>query len=223
MRKTIAAAIAATITALLLPAAPANAAKAKEYDRTFVITAGDSITDGAGANHRWSYPAQLGRMNRKTLKVKNVGHGASCLVFESCAWGDTLLETFKSEVLDLRPDIAIVAIGRNDLCHTPTADYKAAIRTLRTTGERVGVQVIFGTITPPNRKWAWPCEDQAAEINDWLLRDPTTIDFAAAVRAHDGTLRHAYDYGDGLHMNGYGYRAMAKAADARLDELTQRR
>lgn len=221
MNKLIAALIAATLGAMLVPAAPAHAAKAKEYDRTFVITAGDSITDGAGAMKRWSYPAQLGRMYSHDVKVKNVGHGSSCLVFESCAWGDTLLETFKSEVLDLRPDVAIVAIGRNDLCHTSTADYKVAMRSLRSAGERVGVQVIYGTITPPNKKWAWPCEEQAAEINAWLLRHPTTIDFAAAVKGSDGTLRHAYDYGDGLHMNGYGYRAMAKAAGVKLAEITQ--
>lgn len=221
--KLIYALVAALVAITLAPAASANAAKAKDYDHTFVITAGDSITDGAGAAKGWSYPDQLGRMYRKDIKVKNVGHGASCLVFEGCAWGETLQETFRREVLALRPDVAIVAIGRNDLCHTSTADYKVAMRKLRLDGERVGVQVIYGTITPPNKKWAWPCEEQAAEINEWLLRRPSTIDFAAAVKGPDGTLRKGYDFGDGLHLNGYGYRAMAKAAGERIAEITQRR
>lgn len=75
---------------------------------------------------------------------------------------------------------------------------------------------MFGTITPVNDRWPWPCEDQAAEINAWLRQMPETIDFAAALANRDGELLRAYDSGDGLHPNGLGYRVMARVAAVAL-------
>ena len=215
--KTLAAVAAALLISLGAITAPASADKASHPPALRVVTAGDSISAGAGTvSRRFSWPGRLHRRNLRTIDLTNVARSASCLIAEGCGYGETLASSFRRDVLSLRPDVAIVAIGRNDLCHVSTSDYKATMRNLRVEAEKVGVRVIFGTITPPNERWQWPCEDQAAEINEWLLRMPGTIDFASAIAGRDGLLRKRYDFGDGLHPNGRGQQAMARAAEAAL-------
>lgn len=208
----------ATLVAMfgLVPVAAAQGGE--RIHRPVIVTAGDSITYGAGAVKEMSYPAQLQRMN-PNLKVINAGHSASCLVYRHCGHPDSLVRTFDNEVLGQNPDIIVISIGRNDLCHIPTTRYKRALQGLRKAGEAAGAEVIFGTITPPNERWQFPCEEQAVEINEWLEKRSTTIDFARALSDHHGSLRKVYDHGDGLHPNDVGYRAMAKAASDRIRGL----
>lgn len=209
--------IATLIAAVLLGFGIATPAHAD--DRLNVVTAGDSITHGDGAAKHWSYPDQLGRMYRDDLKVTNLAHSSSCLITQGCGYGETLTDTFDREILALHPDVVIISIGRNDLCHVSAYRYKTALRALRDAAQEQGARVLYGTITPANERWQWPCEDQAAELNKWMLKRPGTIDFASAVADRHGALRKAYDYGDGLHQNGAGYRAMARAAGVTLSAL----
>lgn len=210
--KTIATIAVSLLVNLGLFASPTHAAPPRA-ERLTVVTAGDSITAGAGTvSRRFGWPGRLHRQNMRTMDLTNVARSASCLRFDGCGYGETLLSSFRRDVLSLHPDVAIVAIGRNDLCHISTADYKAGLRELRAEASEQGTRVMFGTITPVNDNWRFPCEDQAAEINEWLRTMPDTIDFAAALANHDGLLPHAYDSGDGLHPNGAGYRVMARTA-----------
>lgn len=209
--------LAAVLAVLGFPAI-SNADRGEPIDRLRVVTAGDSITYGAGAAKGDSYPDQLARMN-PNLQVINAGHSASCLVYRHCGHPESLVRTFENEVLGQDPDVIIISIGRNDLCHIPTTRYKRSMQALRHAGEAAGAEVIFGTITPPNERWQFPCEEQAVEINKWLMKRASTIDFAGALGNHAGSLRKVYDHGDGLHPNAVGYKAMAKAASERIRGL----
>lgn len=207
--------IAMLVAAVLLtfgivtPAAQAD-------DRLHVVAAGDSITEGAGGGKWMSYPHQMGKMFHDQLRVENAGHTASCIAFEGCGYGPTLQQTFADDVLTKQPDVIIIDIGRNDLCHITTRQYKKAMRNLRDAGKATGARVVYGTITPPNERWPWPCEEQTAELNEWMRRRSSTIDFAAALSNKDGELRKRFDSGDGLHPNDLGYRVMARTAAAAL-------
>lgn len=210
--------VAATAIALATTLSAPITATAATPDRLTIVTAGDSTVAGAGTtSRRFGWPGRLHRRNLNTIDVTNVGHSASCLVADGCGHaGGTLLSTFRKEVLSLRPDIAIVSIGRNDLCHVSTEKFIAAAKTLGRDAEAVGVDLHFGTIAPVNERWKWPCEEQAAEINEELRRLPGTIDFAAALANHQGELPKRYECGDGLHPNGDGYRVMARAVEDAL-------
>lgn len=182
-----------------------------------IVVAGDSIAAGGGTvSRRFGWPGRLHRRNLAAIDMVNVGHGSSCLLTAECGYPDRLLDTFDKEVLSARPDVIIVAIGRNDLCHMTTSDYIRAAKSLRRKARSAGAEIRFGTITPANERWTWPCEEQAVEINDWLRTLPGTIDFATAVGDTSGQLRRRYDYGDGLHPNGQGHRVMARAAEKAL-------
>lgn len=212
----------ALLIALLLSlgvfSAPAQAdERPTKINPLSIVTAGDSITAGAGtASRRFGWVGQLHRRHLGETDVDNVARSASCLVAKGCGYSERLVDTFAEEVLSKRPDVAIVAIGRNDLCHVTTAQYVRAAKSLRRQATSVGVDLRFGTITPPNERWAWPCEEQAAEINDWLRTLPGTIDFAAAMSNSDGLLPHRYDHGDGLHPNERGYAVMSNVAEKAL-------
>lgn len=202
--------LGALVVGLIMQATPAHASDKPE--RLTVVTAGDSITEGVGARRGWSWPDQLSRKESSRIDVVNVGHKGACLLLRGCIHPDTLLKSFRSEVLRLRPDVAIVSIGRNDLCHITVSDYKDTLRGLRRDAESVGTRLIYGTITPVNKRWGYPCETQQAELNTWLRKRTSTIDFADALSTRAGELRKGYDSGDGLHPNAAGYRVMARLA-----------
>lgn len=225
MLKLIAAAIVSLVTTSLLATAPADAAVDlhPNRDRVFIIAAGDSITDGAGAEKGESWPEVLQRECGDSCKVRNRGHGASCLVTEGCAWGKTLSETFNDEVLALDPDEILVGIGRNDLCRSTTRAIVAGFKDLRARARAAGVGIRFATITPASAAWPWPCEDQRIEVNRWLRTLPGTLDFETRTSTPHGLLLSQFDFGDGLHMNARGYdvlgRMVARAVGPRIRQL----
>lgn len=212
MLKLIAAAIAGLVTSTLLATAPADAAVDLHptRDRVFIIAVGDSITDGAGAEKGESWPEVLQRECGDSCKVRNRGHGASCLVTEGCAWGKTLSQTFDDEVLALHPDEVLVGIGRNDLCRSTTRAIIGGFKDLRARARAAGVGIRFATITPASAAWPWPCEDQRAEVNDWLRAQRGTLDFEARTSTPHGVLLGRFDWGDGLHLNATGYDALGR-------------
>lgn len=148
----------------------------------------------------------------KTCGVKNVGHGNSCLIADDCLYGTRLVDSFDDEVLSLQPDLILVGIGRNDLCHLPTELLVVGYQDLRARAGAAGVPIRFATITPVNGSWPYPCEEQRVEVNDWLRTLPGTIDMETRVSTPAGLLRSAYDYQDGLHFNARGYEAMGRFA-----------
>lgn len=211
-RTTMIAVIVALLTALLAahtsPAEAATQGKQPIRDRAFIITAGDSIVEGHGAKKVEAWPARLEAACGVTCRVRNVGHGGSCIIAEGCNWATTLTESFEEEVLAQRPDLALVGIGRNDLCRNPTKVLIKAYRDLRNRSLATGVPIRFTTITPAGTAWQWPCEEQRIEVNTWLRTLPGTIDFEARSITRHGLMRRSFDSGDGLHPNAFGYAKM---------------
>lgn len=197
----------AMLMASLVNAAPASAdtfdRSPARADRAFIVTAGDSLVSGSGARKRESWPAILEDIAWATTTVKNEGIGGSCLVAPVC--GDVLSEHFDERVLAQKPDLIIVGSGRNDLCHLSTKDFIAAYKDLQARATTAGIPIRFTTITPVNADWQWPCEEQRAEVNDWLRTQPGTLDLEARVSTPQGLLRRKFAYSDGLHMNATGY------------------
>lgn len=184
--------------------------KPRKSTPTHIVAAGDSIVAGSGAPVGLSWPDRMLAHGAKS--VSNVGHGGQCLVVTYCGHGEPLLSSFDREVLAQRPDVAIVAIGRNDLCHVTTDVLIESYLRLRGRARAVGTTVYFGTITPAGASWPWPCEEQRIEVNDRLRRLPNVIDFEAATINRRGLLRWVFDSGDGVHLNAAGYDVLGAAA-----------
>lgn len=199
-------ALALALSAALAVSAPADAARNTGH----VVAAGDSIVLGSGAPAGQSWPDHLRASCGNKCTVSNVGEGGTCLVSTAC--GETLLSTFDAEVLAQRPAVAIVSIGRNDLCHVPTDTIIDAYLRLRGRARNAGVRIYFGTITPAGTGWRWPCEEQRIEVNTRLRQMPNVIDFEQLVINQRGLLRWIYDSGDGLHLNSTGYSVLGRAA-----------
>lgn len=197
--------VAALVVALLIPS-PAHAGP------SHVVAAGDSIVAGVGAPPGESWPDWMRVKSGFMTNVTNVGHGGSCLVFTGCGYGETLLSSFDREVLGLNPSHAIVAIGRNDLCHVSTDTIIDSYLRLRGRARNAGVTLYFGTITPAGQAWPWPCEAQRIQVNNRLRQMPNVIDFEALTITPNGFLRSMYDSGDGLHLNSSGYQVLGQAA-----------
>lgn len=213
MLKLIATTIVGLVASTMLSTAPAQADSQGHAVRpTSVIAAGDSTVEGGGALRGQSWPDRLEGLCSGTCRVKNVGHGSSCLVFDACMYPTSLTKSFQREVLDRHPDVVIIGAGRNDLCHLETDELIAGYKALLRRGTAAGVQVRFATITPAGDEWRWPCEAQRVEVNEWLRTLEGTIDFERPATTPRGLLRAQYDSGDGLHMNARGYWAMARIA-----------
>jgi lysophospholipase L1-like esterase len=206
--------IAALSVTVSSPAVSAEAQTvvSKPTKRAFIVAAGDSIVLGHGAHKVEAWPARLEVACAKTCRVRNVAHGNSCITTEGCNYPTRLLDSFKAEVLDLHPDLALVGIGRNDLCRVNTKSLVGAYRALRSESLAAGVPVRFTTITPASAAWQWPCEEQRIEVNTWLRTLPGTIDFEERTITRHGLMRHAFDSGDGLHLNATGYDALGRMA-----------
>jgi acyl-CoA thioesterase-1 len=84
--------------------------KTKEKDKTekLIVAYGDSLTEGNGLSKQDAYPAQL------EVKLKDLGYNYK--IINKGRSGDTTYDTLGriSEVLELKPDIVIFAIGSND-------------------------------------------------------------------------------------------------------------
>lgn len=73
-----------------------------------VVVFGDSLTEGTGVEVRDSFPVQLQeKLNENELSVRVINKGVS---------GDTSALAFEriDEIIELKPDIVILAIGSND-------------------------------------------------------------------------------------------------------------
>lgn len=214
LNKLIVAVVTAVFTTTLVTAAPAEGAAdlLATRHRVVIVTAGDSIVDGGGAKKGEAWPDVLQEECGSSCRVKNVGQGSSCLVTTTCFWPVPLIESFDEDVLARRPDLVLVGIGRNDLCHLKTRDLIAGYQDLRARARVAGVPIRFATITPASVAWQWPCEEQRVEVNDWLRTLDGTLDFEARTISPHGLLRGAFDYGDGLHLNATGYAALGRMA-----------
>ncbi|WP_077801206.1 SGNH/GDSL hydrolase family protein [Streptomyces sp. JHA26] len=204
-----------------------------------VVALGDSITDGAhstmDANHRWPdilaqrlrAAAGAGR-NVPRYSVVNQGISSNRLLTHGPGTppvNPSTLSRFPRDVLG-RPNVkvVVVAIGVNDILHSPELADRDAIltglRTLVAMAHAHGLKVVGATVMPFGGYGGYTDarENMRQEINEEIREGrifDALVDFDAALRdPYDPRrLRTEYDCGDHLHPNDRGYARMATEVD----------
>ena len=163
------------------------------------------------ANHR--SPPSLGRFSRDVLGQPGITH-----------------------VIVLEGNNDIIAGAINPRKPVTAADVIFGLTQLATRAHDHGVTAIVGTLPPfegstydrPARSVGPEAEAIRQDVNSWIRRNTVfdgVIDFDACVRddGHPTRLRASYDYGDHVHFNDAGFRAMGECVDLRLFSGASRR
>ena len=219
-----------------------------------VVAFGDSITDGfqvAGPGPLEN-PGSTDRNARYPdfLSARLRSHGLAFAVLNSGVSGNRVLadaETpwpYGAAALErLRPDALalpgatdlLLMEGLNDLGNDealPARRLIGGLRTLVRRGQRAGLRVHLGTLTPTGGARGGEGHGSAATarrrqiVNRWIRTSGVAddvVDFDRALRdpGQPGRLRPAFDSGDHLHPSTAGYRAMARVV--RLGRLSSPR
>ena len=197
----------ATLLALIFgaPAAAQAPAKATASREKLVLAFGDSLTAGYQLKANESFPAQLEAALRKEgrkVRVHNAGVSG-----DTTAQGKARLPWVLSS-LKAKPDLAIVALGANDMLRgQPPAMAKANLDAILTELNRRGIPVIVaGMLAAPNLGPAYAREYNAI--------------FPALAKKHGAALYPFFTNGvtaqpkyllaDGMHPNAAGVGVMVK-------------
>jgi lysophospholipase L1-like esterase len=197
-----------------------------------VVAMGDSITDGVGSGSdtdtRWSdaLSERLGRRGgAAAMAVLNAGIARNeLLTNRGQAGGDSPLSRIGREVVDVPGATDVVLhIGTNDVAAGRNApEIVSGLVRFADLARASGRRVFLTTITPSTFGDHGTPQAVAVrdEVNRWVRergpeRADGVFDFAAAVADPDDPTRllGRYDAGDGLHLSGAGYRALADAVD----------
>jgi lysophospholipase L1-like esterase len=203
-----------------------------------VVAFGDSITDGYGstpdANNR--YPDELAERlvaAGRPVGVVNAGINGNKLLANSPCYGEKGVSRFHRDVLG-QPGVrtAIVLEGLNDIgaggfpdfgCGTSpvltAAQVIEAHRALIRTAHVHGVTIIGATLTPMKGAYGYDTPEKEAvrdAVNQWIRTSGeydavVDLDQALADPADPDALLPAYDFGDHLHPNDAGTKAIAAA------------
>jgi lysophospholipase L1-like esterase len=140
--------------------------------------------------------------------VRNVSHGGLCLITYGCGYKKRLVDIFDKELIQRRPQMIVVGIGRNDLCHATNAQMRSGLRQLKAKAARAEIPILFNTIAPHGEKYGhWPCEEQRLELNAWMREKLPVNDLARLlIDPRTSMLNSRYDCGDGLHLNTAAHR-----------------
>ena len=203
--------LAAMVALLAVPASASSPEPPREPVR--IVSVGDSITEGGnlGRPRRFSYPARIASDCGPACKVTNLGLGGTCLVTEECV-GEPLVRVFEDEVLSRSPQLVVVSIGVNDMCHARPWEMKAGFQKLQRQARRAGVPLLLATIPPQNDRFAFRdmnCDAERVRVNEWL-RGQGGPDFDGVLSTQAGDLRKKFDSGDGVHPSRAGYMRMAR-------------
>jgi lysophospholipase L1-like esterase len=197
-----------------------------------VVAMGDSITDGVGSGNdtdtRWS-DALSDRLARRggptTMAVLNAGISRNELLADRGeTGGDSPIARIGREVVDVPGATDVVLhIGTNDIAAGRGADeIIGGLVRFADEARADGRRVFLTTITPSDNGDRGTPRAQAVreQVNRWVGEHGRehadgVFDFATAVAdPHDpARLLGRYDAGDGLHLSGAGYRALAEAVD----------
>ena len=197
----------ATLAALFFaaPAAAQSPAKASAQREKLILAFGDSLTAGYQLKPGQSFPAQLEAALRKegcAVRVHNAGVSG-----DTTAQGKARLPWVLSS-LKAKPDLAIVALGANDMLRgQPPATAKANLDAILTELNKRGIPVIVaGMLAAPN-------------LGPAYAKDYNAI-FPALAKKHDATLYPFFTNGvtaqpkyllaDGMHPNPAGVGVMVK-------------
>jgi lysophospholipase L1-like esterase len=210
-----------------------------------IVAFGDSITDGvgvtAGTNGRWpDILANRLQAAGKHWAIANVAISGNRIL--SPGMGESALARFDEDVLSL-PNVKymIVFEGVNDLGNRfgtglnlpglPALDQPeitveqmiAGFKQLIARAHEKGIKVIGSPIGPYKGAGYWSETGEAArqKINDWILHggafDATVrIDTAFADPANPLQMREGYHFGDHLHGNDAGLKAVGDSIDLAL-------
>jgi acyl-CoA thioesterase-1 len=189
------------------PSASAQAARpaAAPAKERLVLAFGDSLTAGYQLKPGQSFPAQLEAALRKegrTVRVHNAGVSG-----DTTAQGKARLPWVLSS-LKQKPDLAIVALGANDMLRgQPPAQARANLDAILTELNKRGIPVVLaGMLAAPNMGAAYAREFNAI--------------FPALAKKHGATLYPFFTNGvtaqpkylltDGMHPNPAGVGVMVK-------------
>lgn len=191
-----------------------------------VVVIGDSLTAGSGSttdtNSRWT-DVLADRLGGR-YGVANAGIAGNRLLTEGSA-GQPGIVRFERDVLSVAgAHTVIVALGINDVQQDPqepdAGRIVAGLRTLAEQARARGLTVVGTTLTPFEGFPTWTPERNAVRlaVNE-QIRSGTVFDayadFDEAVRdpAAPNRVVAAYDFGDHLHFNDAGYRALGERVD----------
>lgn len=166
-----------------------------------ILTFGDSLTYGTGAQEGLSYPIQLKRMIARN--VVNAG-----VPGELSAEGARRLPALLDEH---EPDLLILCHGGNDLLQKlDKAQLKANLRRMFEAANQRGIPVVMIAVPRPGLLLsdADIYEDLAKELNIPLVEDVL-----------GKLLSNRELKSDHVHPNGMGYRKLAEAVAEKLVEL----
>ncbi len=197
----------ATLAALIFaaPAAAQVPAKAPAPREKLILAFGDSLTAGYQLKPGQSFPAQLEAALRKegrAVRVHNAGVSG-----DTTAQGKARLPWVLSS-LRQKPDLAIVALGANDMLRgQPPAQARANLDAILTELGKRGIPVVIaGMLAAPNLGPAYVKEYNAI--------------FPALAKKHNAALypfftngvtaQRQYLLADGLHPNPAGVGVMVK-------------
>jgi lysophospholipase L1-like esterase len=211
-----------------------------------IVAFGDSITDGvgatAGANHRWpDILADRLQAAGKHWAVANTAISGNRVL--SPGMGDSALARFDADVLSL-PNVRYLIIfeGVNDIGNRfgpkgpaqpilPGLDQPeitveqmiAGYKQLIARAHAKGIKVIGSPIGPYKGASYWTEEGEAArqKINAWILNGQAfdgvvRIDTAFADPADPQKMREGYHFGDHLHGNDAGLKAVGDSINLSL-------
>ena len=210
-----------------------------------IVTLGDSITDGTRStpdtNNRW--PDWLARRLQivrdpvaginNSLGVVNRGISGNRLLSnppEGSLAGRSILERFDRDVLATAGvRYMTLMIGINDIGNSSatnpvsSGDLIAGYRQVIARAHARGIAVYGATLTPFEGAGYYSPEKEVVRqaVNSWIRSSDEfdgVIDFDRVTRdpSHPARLLPAYDSGDHLHPNDFGYQAMGTAVPLEL-------
>jgi lysophospholipase L1-like esterase len=192
-----------------------------------IVTIGDSITEGYGSifSSDTSWPDDLSDLLTahygSTRAVANAGIGGNTLLTNTGNEGG--LARFDRDVLALPGTVEVIeAEGINDLGEAGTnpfpsaADLIAGLKQMIDRAHEKGLVIYGATITPCGGSYYFNSvfEKKRELVNDFIRSGSAFdgyVDFDRAVRdpTQPTRLMQAFDSGDHIHPNSFGYRAMA--------------